>query len=119
MSILDTNIIELKEQAEELINCGNSREKAEGYGMMKVIDEIENLLPKNIVIQTKYPNMQKITLEIITNDEGEAQNIANNMENSFIAQEGLYTMSCGNIEPVTEIELESFESEVIDLLEDY
>lgn len=33
----------LKEQAKELINCGNSHEKAEGYGMMRVIEEIEKL----------------------------------------------------------------------------
>lgn len=33
----------LKEQAQELINCGNSREQAEGYGMMTVINKIEKL----------------------------------------------------------------------------
>ena len=31
----------LTEQAEELINCGNSKEIAEGNGMMRVIKEIE------------------------------------------------------------------------------
>jgi len=35
------NIIdELSEQAQELIDCGNSREQAEGQGMMRVLDEI-------------------------------------------------------------------------------
>jgi hypothetical protein len=33
----------LKKEAKELINCGNSKEKAEGYGMMKVIAYIEML----------------------------------------------------------------------------
>lgn len=31
---------DLKAQAKELINCGNSKEQAEGHGMMRVLDEI-------------------------------------------------------------------------------
>ena len=31
---------ELKEQAKELIDCGNSKEQAEGHGMLRVLDEI-------------------------------------------------------------------------------
>jgi hypothetical protein len=31
---------ELKAQAKELINCGNSKEQAEGHGIMRVLDEI-------------------------------------------------------------------------------
>ena len=34
----------MKEIAQELINLGNSREKAEGFGMMKVIDAINKLI---------------------------------------------------------------------------
>lgn len=34
----------MKEQAHELINLGNSREQAEGYGMMRVIDAINQLI---------------------------------------------------------------------------
>lgn len=34
---------ELHEQAQELIDCGDSKEKAEGYGMQKVIDAIHDL----------------------------------------------------------------------------
>lgn len=35
------NIVkELKAQAQELINLGNSREQLEGHGMMRVIDEL-------------------------------------------------------------------------------
>jgi len=37
-------ISNLQEQAEELIDLGNSREKAEGYGMMRVIDQIKELI---------------------------------------------------------------------------
>lgn len=33
-------IQELKEQAQELIDFGDSREKAEGYGMMRVINKL-------------------------------------------------------------------------------
>ena len=33
---------EIKEQAQELLDFGNSHDKAEGRGMMKVIQEIEN-----------------------------------------------------------------------------
>ena len=32
---------ELREEAEELINCGNSKEKSRGYGMQEVLDELE------------------------------------------------------------------------------
>lgn len=38
---------ELHEQAQELIDCGNSKEKAEGWGMQKVIDAIHNLCVNN------------------------------------------------------------------------
>jgi hypothetical protein len=31
---------EIKAQAKELINCGNSKEQAEGHGMMRVLEEI-------------------------------------------------------------------------------
>jgi hypothetical protein len=31
---------ELKAQAKELINCGNSKKQAEGHGMMRVLEEI-------------------------------------------------------------------------------
>lgn len=34
----------MKEQAYELINFGNSTEKAEGFGMMRVIEAIDNII---------------------------------------------------------------------------
>jgi hypothetical protein len=42
--IMKTKIKELKEQAQELIDLGDSREKMEGYGMMIVIEEWESLI---------------------------------------------------------------------------
>ena len=34
----------MKEQAYELINFGTSREKAEGFGMMRVIEAIDKII---------------------------------------------------------------------------
>lgn len=34
----------MKEQAQELIDFGNSKEKAEGYGMMRVINKVNELI---------------------------------------------------------------------------
>ena len=34
----------MKEQANELINFGNSKEKAEGFGMMRVIEAVNHLI---------------------------------------------------------------------------
>ena len=34
----------MKEQAHELINLGNSKEKAEGFGMMRVIEAIDHII---------------------------------------------------------------------------
>ena len=34
----------MKEQAEELIDLGNSREQAEGFGMMRVIEAVNHLI---------------------------------------------------------------------------
>lgn len=34
----------MKEEAHELINYGNSREKAEGFGMLRVIEAIDKIL---------------------------------------------------------------------------
>jgi hypothetical protein len=34
----------MKEQANELINFGNSKEKAEGFGMMRVIEAVNHII---------------------------------------------------------------------------
>ena len=44
---------ELDEQAQELIDCGNSKEKAEGYGMQKVTTAIYEYCKKNKIILWK------------------------------------------------------------------
>jgi hypothetical protein len=41
---LSNLLAELEEEAQELIDFGNSNEKAEGYGMMKVIEEVTKKL---------------------------------------------------------------------------
>ena len=38
---------QLEEEANELIDYGNSKEIAQGYGMQKVINEIRNYCKKN------------------------------------------------------------------------
>jgi hypothetical protein len=40
-------ISNLQEQAQELITLGNSREKAEGHGMMRVIEHIKTIINNN------------------------------------------------------------------------
>jgi len=59
----------------------------------------------------RYPSLRKIDLTIIAHGD-EAQMIARNMENSFIAQEGLYTLTCGSIDTITDEELELFIDEL-------
>lgn len=44
---VDNDYLEiLREQATELIELGNSHERYEGYGMMRVIKSIEEMKPK-------------------------------------------------------------------------
>ena len=44
---------ELDEQANELIESGNSKEKAEGYGMQKVTNAIYEFCKKNKIVLWK------------------------------------------------------------------
>lgn len=44
---------ELDEQAQELIDCGNSKEKAEGYGMKTVTKAIYDYCKKNKIVLWK------------------------------------------------------------------
>ena len=39
-------LVELTEQANELKDLGNSNEKAEGTSMLRVIEEVNNLMEK-------------------------------------------------------------------------
>jgi len=45
--------LELEEQAQELIDLGNSKEKAEGLGMQKVMTKIYKYCKKNKIILWK------------------------------------------------------------------
>jgi len=52
-------IKELKEEAQELLDFGDSREKAQGYGMMKVIELIENhYYPKSCSISWSVEDLK-------------------------------------------------------------
>ena len=44
MEKIKTLLNELTEQSKELINYGNSKEKADGYGMQEVINEINKII---------------------------------------------------------------------------
>jgi len=117
MTTLDANIVALKEQADELVNFGDAKEISRGNGMLFVLNELEKFVPKEPKPNERYPDLRKVELTIIAHND-EAQIIARNMEDSFIAQEGLYTLSCGNIETINNDELELFIDEIPeDLLE--
>jgi hypothetical protein len=57
------NQYSLEELAEELLDFGDSKEKAEGFGMMRVIDEVMNILEsggsKEIKIDRIYLTLKK------------------------------------------------------------
>lgn len=72
---MKTKIKELKEQAQKLIDLGNSKEKAKGYGMMKVIEEWE-----------KFPFMEHLKPMICKMIENKIViDIANNLGFEFIS----------------------------------
>jgi hypothetical protein len=55
---MENFIKEQTEMAQELIACGNSKEKAEGYGMMNVINAISNkkvyVINCNELVESKH-----------------------------------------------------------------
>lgn len=55
--------------------------------------------------------MKKVTLTIVCHDE-EALAISKQMERELIAQEGIYTLTCGHIEDLTDEELEEVKDNV-------
>jgi len=56
--------------------------------------------------------MKKVILEIVVRDEDEARGLARQMENSMIAQEGIFTLTCGDIQDLTEDDLNEVRSQV-------
>ncbi len=62
--------------------------------------------------------LKKVTLEVIVKEEF-AYAVSKEMEDSHLAQQGIYTMNCGGVSDLTNEELEEVESQVpSDYLED-
>jgi hypothetical protein len=58
--------------------------------------------------------MKKVTLTVVVRDDEDASNVANMMENSIVAQQGLFVLACGTIEKLTGDEEEFILSELPD-----
>ena len=63
---MNTKVKKLKEQAVELIELGNSTEKAEGRGMMRVLDALSSESVKNIIVLENFH-----TPTVCTDTEGD------------------------------------------------
>lgn len=59
--------------------------------------------------------MKKVVLTVVVANEYEAQAVANQMGNSHIAQEGLYTLECGGTYDLTDDE----EEEVLNQVDEF
>jgi hypothetical protein len=63
--------------------------------------------------------MKKVTLTVVVRDEDEGNALARQMEKSPIAQEGIFTLTCGDVQDLTEEERDEVESQVPpEILED-
>ncbi len=56
--------------------------------------------------------MKKVTLTVVVEDTTDANILANEMCKSHIAQQGVYTLTCGYIEDLTDEEQELVDSEL-------
>lgn len=56
--------------------------------------------------------MKKVTLTVVVADIDDAKHLARDMEKSSLAQEGVYTLTCGDIQDLTSDEKELVESEI-------
>ena len=56
--------------------------------------------------------MKKVAISIVVKTEVDAKILAREMEKSYIAQQGVYTLVCGDIEDLTEDEKHLVFSEV-------
>lgn len=94
-------IQELKEQAQELIDLGDSREKAEGHGMMRVIEEIIKSKPteREIMIEraSHYLSDGDLSTEemcdAIANHEDQ-YDLIDNVEGVVVWEKVEYSFSC-------------------------
>lgn len=62
--------------------------------------------------------MKKVTLTIVVEDERDANILAKDMCNSYIAGQGIYTLECGGISNLTEEEEQEVKSQCPHLEED-
>lgn len=58
----------MKAQAQELIDSGNSREKAEGFGMMRVIEAVDKLIEVETAKGTNDTTIVDFIYELIINN---------------------------------------------------
>lgn len=58
----------MKSQAQELIDSGNSIEKAEGLGMMRVIESVDKLIEVETAKGTSDTNIVDFIYELIINN---------------------------------------------------
>lgn len=56
------------EQAQELIDLGDSREKAEGFGMMRVIEAVDKLIEVETAKGTSDTDIVDFIYELIINN---------------------------------------------------
>jgi hypothetical protein len=56
--------------------------------------------------------MKKVVLEIVVRDENDARQLAKEMENSYIAQQGVFTLTCGDIQELSEEDKEEVFSQI-------
>lgn len=53
--------------------------------------------------------MKKVTLTVVVRNEDDAKTVADQMEDSPLAQMGIYTIACGHIQNLTEFDIEEVE----------
>jgi hypothetical protein len=56
--------------------------------------------------------MKKVVLEIVVRDEVEAKSLSREMEKSYIAQQGIFTLTCGDIQDLTDSDREEVLSQI-------
>jgi hypothetical protein len=56
--------------------------------------------------------MKKVVLEVVVRDEDEGRALAREMENSHVAGQGIFTLTCGDIQDLSEDEKEEVLSQI-------
>lgn len=90
---------ELEEQANELINCGNSKEIAEGVGMQRVLEVVKLFIEVNNIkkINPKAEIIEKITeiVKEVGSDSDDDSKIINAFD--FSCGGSVLVKSCGEV----------------------